>query len=83
MSNTKDSPEATSSRIMYRVQKITEGLETMAIEEHGTVVNILQTMFNLRAMEFQKKRNEDEEAVKAAADRESKFGLNPPPRPAN
>ena len=77
MSDANKSQEATSSRVMYRVQKITSDLETLPPEEHGTVVNILQTMFNLRAMEYQKQRAENEAALKAAADRESKFGLKP------
>jgi hypothetical protein len=76
-------------KIRYRVDKISEDLEKLSIEEHGTIVNVLSQMLEFRVMQFRKAKEEAAEAAKAAAEekrtqaaREAMFGLNPAQRPA-
>jgi hypothetical protein len=73
-----DDPKSDTNRIIYRVQKYSTDFDALSIEEHVTVLSMLQQMLQFRVADFQKKEKEKAAELNAAAEREAKFD----PRPA-
>ena len=74
MSNTANE---SADKIRYRVEKISKDLETLTLDEHITVCNMLTQMLTFRAGSQVKADQAAERELKAATDRERKFGLIP------
>jgi hypothetical protein len=77
-----DDPKSETNRIIYRVEKISKDFDTLTLEEHVTVCNMLQQMLQFRVADFQKKEQARALESKAEADRLAKFDPRPLPRPA-
>ena len=76
MSNTNG--KSSLDRIRYFAEKFSSELEKEDIHIHGAVVQAMNNFIQFRAVELKVKENADEAAVKLEADRQVKFGLNPP-----
>lgn len=75
--NSNSISKSSEEKILYRVEKISNDLQTLTLEEHVTVCNMLQQMLQFRVAAFQKKSKAEEEQVKHEAERQAKFGLVP------
>ena len=72
-----DTANESADKIRYRVEKISKDLETLTLDEHITVCNMLTQLLTFRAGAQVKADQASERELKAATERERRFGLIP------